>query len=112
MSELTRPIRRLLGRGDRSVDAAPAGARDPVVDAPRTASEPAAATDPAIQANADAAAASIAVDIPESDPLLAYLQTAPGSGRPRPARARLAGGPRPCVRPASRWSFRSSPRAS
>ena len=78
MSELTRPIRRLLGRGDRSVDAAPAGARDPVVDAPRTASEPVAATDPAIQANADAAAASIAVDIAESDPLLAYLQTAPG----------------------------------
>ena len=37
-----------------------------------------AATDPAIRANADAATASIAVDIPESDPLLAYLQTATG----------------------------------
>ena len=34
------------------------------------------------------------VDIAESDPLLAYLQTAPGTGRARPARARLAGGPR------------------
>ncbi len=33
MSELTRPIRRLLGRGDHSVDAAPAVASDPVVTA-------------------------------------------------------------------------------
>ena len=61
MTELTRPIRRLLGR------------REPIPAPPATvASEPAAG--PA-RAPDDPA---IAVDIPESDPLLAYLQTAPG----------------------------------
>jgi serine phosphatase RsbU (regulator of sigma subunit)/anti-sigma regulatory factor (Ser/Thr protein kinase) len=64
MTELTRPIRRLLGRGDQVADAA-------VPDAP---AEAAAVAD----ASTDPAAPSIAVDIPESDPLLAYLQSAPG----------------------------------
>jgi len=65
MSELTRPIRRLLGRGDREPDVmAPA---DPV--APAAAAAPVAPVAPQD---------SIAVDITESDPLLAYLQTAPG----------------------------------
>jgi serine phosphatase RsbU (regulator of sigma subunit)/anti-sigma regulatory factor (Ser/Thr protein kinase) len=60
MTELTRPIRRLLGRsGDPESTAIPAAT---------AVAEPARATDdPAI-----------AVDIPESDPLLAYLQTASG----------------------------------
>ena len=62
MSELTRPIRRLLGRGDRAVEAAPAPTEEPV--------QPVATTTPANDA--------ISVDIPESDPLMAYLQTAPG----------------------------------
>jgi serine phosphatase RsbU (regulator of sigma subunit)/anti-sigma regulatory factor (Ser/Thr protein kinase) len=61
MTELTRPIRRLLGRRD-------------------------ALPEPRITQPADVAAEplpmlddrAIAVDIPESDPLLAYLQTAPG----------------------------------
>ena len=65
MSELTRPIRRLLGRGDRPTEAAPAAAAEPLESA---------VTDPTHAM----AAATIAVDIPESDPLLAYLQTAPG----------------------------------
>jgi len=62
MSELTRPIRRLFGRGQRPADV-PAGtdlAERPVP------VEPAANRD------------SIAVDIPESDPLLAYFQSASG----------------------------------
>jgi serine phosphatase RsbU (regulator of sigma subunit)/anti-sigma regulatory factor (Ser/Thr protein kinase) len=61
MTELTRPIRRLLGRRDD-------------VPGPRTtqATEPAAEP---VRAPDDRA---IAVDIPESDPLLAYLQSAPG----------------------------------
>jgi serine phosphatase RsbU (regulator of sigma subunit)/anti-sigma regulatory factor (Ser/Thr protein kinase) len=62
MSELTRPIRRLLGRGDRAVEAVPARAVEPSVSATTPVTEP----------------SSIAVDIAESDPLLAYLQTAPG----------------------------------
>ena len=65
MSELTRPIRRLLGRNDRAVET-------PAVAAPR---EPIASTTAAM---ADAAPISVAVDIAESDPLMAYLQTAPG----------------------------------
>lgn len=68
MSELTRPIRRLLGRGDRPEDAVPAIAKDAVT-VPETVT-PATAADPGT--------GSISVDIPESDPLLAYLQTAPG----------------------------------
>jgi serine phosphatase RsbU (regulator of sigma subunit)/anti-sigma regulatory factor (Ser/Thr protein kinase) len=63
MTELTRPIRRLLGRGERTTPAAPAVAE---------------AVEPALVAPDPAVSASIAVDIPESDPLLAYLQSAPG----------------------------------
>jgi serine phosphatase RsbU (regulator of sigma subunit)/anti-sigma regulatory factor (Ser/Thr protein kinase) len=64
MTELTRPIRRLLARkGDA---AAPANAAAVAV-APATAGVPAVDDQP-----------SIAIDIPESDPLLAYLQAAPG----------------------------------
>ena len=61
MTELTRPIRRLLGRG----------AATP---APSDVTVPAVIADPARSAEEP----SIAVDIPESDPLLAYLQTATG----------------------------------
>jgi serine phosphatase RsbU (regulator of sigma subunit)/anti-sigma regulatory factor (Ser/Thr protein kinase) len=62
MTELTRPIRRLLGRG-ADVESVAAVA----------AVEPAAATsDPPSDER------SIAIDIAESDPLLAYLQSAPG----------------------------------
>ena len=65
MSELTRPIRRLLGRGDHPIVAAPPAEAEPL--------------DPAAPDPAPAPAApTIAVDIAESDPLLAYLQTAPG----------------------------------
>jgi serine phosphatase RsbU (regulator of sigma subunit)/anti-sigma regulatory factor (Ser/Thr protein kinase) len=61
MSELTRPIRRRFGRGDRPA----------VVVTEADVTEPPAAAPTEIRA-------SIAVDIAESDPLLAYLQTAPG----------------------------------
>lgn len=61
MTALTRPIRRLLGRGAAAIPDAPA-----VV----TGSSPA----PTRQLGND----SIAVDIAESDPLIAYLQSAPG----------------------------------
>ncbi len=46
--------------------------------APKTASDAGSGHRSGHPANADAATGSIAVDIPESDPLLAYLQTAPG----------------------------------
>ena len=59
MTALTRPIRRLLGRPDRQSN-----------DAARIDVEPAP--------SAVGPTASIAVDIAESDPLLAYLQSAPG----------------------------------
>ena len=62
MTALTRPIRRLLGRGG------------PVVEAP--AARPAEPTPPS--ATVDPASSSIGLDIAESDPLLAYLQSAPG----------------------------------
>ncbi len=62
MTELTRPIRRLLGRGDRS---------GPTLDV-------ASSSDAPTDAPAMPTSASIAVDIPESDPLLAYLQSAAG----------------------------------
>jgi serine phosphatase RsbU (regulator of sigma subunit)/anti-sigma regulatory factor (Ser/Thr protein kinase) len=62
MTALTRPIRRLLGRGDPLVEALPTDAGDPV-----------APVETPVQATG-----SIAVDIAESDPLLAYLQSAPG----------------------------------
>jgi serine phosphatase RsbU (regulator of sigma subunit)/anti-sigma regulatory factor (Ser/Thr protein kinase) len=60
MTALTRPLRRLLGRGDRTPD-----------DATATAVEPAPRAQPA-------GGASVTVEIAETDPLLAYLQTAPG----------------------------------
>ena len=63
MTALTRPIRRLLGR--------------PVeIPEPRTIRPADAGADPEPLPALDDRA--IAVDIPESDPLLAYLQTAPG----------------------------------
>jgi len=68
MTALTRPIRRLLGRGDQAIDAAPTVVEDPTPAVAETTAGP----------TADPTVASIAVDIPESDPLLAYLQTAPG----------------------------------
>jgi serine phosphatase RsbU (regulator of sigma subunit)/anti-sigma regulatory factor (Ser/Thr protein kinase) len=61
MTELTRPIRRLLGRPD-----GPGATPAPAV--PAAPEQPARAPDDP----------SIAVDIPESDPLLAYLQTVSG----------------------------------
>ena len=63
MTAITRPIRRLLGRS--GTDAAPDEAAVPAAPEPTT-DEAAVPT------------TSIAVDIPEHDPLLAYLQTAPG----------------------------------
>ncbi len=63
MSELTRPLRRLLGRGERATKA-PAAAVTP---------DPIASV-----ATGHGPTAAITVDIAESDPLLAYLQTAPG----------------------------------
>ncbi len=64
MTELTRPIRRLLGREDRAAHAAPAPSDVETVP---------------VHVDPDPGApASIAVDIPESDPLLAYLQSAAG----------------------------------
>jgi serine phosphatase RsbU (regulator of sigma subunit)/anti-sigma regulatory factor (Ser/Thr protein kinase) len=62
MSELTRPIRRLLGRDDHPAEPAPVVAAEPLP----------AIADPAPTDD------SFAVDIPEADPLLAYLQSAPG----------------------------------
>ncbi len=72
MSEVTRPIRRLLGRGDRVVDMPPPPAEQAADADVQLAGvgEPASDTGPV--------ANSITVDIPESDPLLAYLQAAPG----------------------------------
>lgn len=66
MTALTRPIRRLLGRGAPATEAAPATSR---LAAPIT--EPETATP-------DPATSSVGLDIAESDPLLAYLQSAPG----------------------------------
>ena len=62
MTDLTRPIRRLLRRGDPAVEVV-----SDITEAPVT---PVATGTPAGDA--------ISVDIPESDPLMAYLQTAPG----------------------------------
>jgi serine phosphatase RsbU (regulator of sigma subunit)/anti-sigma regulatory factor (Ser/Thr protein kinase) len=64
MTELTRPIRRLLGRRADAPEPTDTLVSEPVA-------EPARAPD-------DAATSTIAIDIPESDPLLAYLQAAPG----------------------------------
>lgn len=62
MTELTRPIRRLLGRRSDATD----------LEAP----PPTEVATPSGATPSDDR--SIAVDIPESDPLLAYLQSAPG----------------------------------
>jgi serine phosphatase RsbU (regulator of sigma subunit)/anti-sigma regulatory factor (Ser/Thr protein kinase) len=62
MTELTRPIRRLLGR--------PSAAPVPL---PTEATPPAA-----VEPDRAPDGAAIAIDIPESDPLLAFLQSAPG----------------------------------
>jgi serine phosphatase RsbU (regulator of sigma subunit)/anti-sigma regulatory factor (Ser/Thr protein kinase) len=62
MTVLTRPIRRLLGRGAAAVETLPARPAEPVP-------EPAAV---------DPASSSVGLDIAESDPLLVYLQSAPG----------------------------------
>ncbi len=63
MTALTRPIRRLLGRGTPAVDAsAAARPADPVVESPTDVPTTCAS----------------GIDIAESDPLLAYLQSAPG----------------------------------
>ncbi len=95
MTELTRPIRRLLGRGDRP---------EPTPDVASTSEIP---TDvPAMPTSA-----SIAVDIPESDPLLAYLQSAPGPVDI--ARLDLDSPPfANSEKPASPWWSRSCRRAS
>ena len=61
MTELTRPIRRLLRRRDDVPGSPLAQVERSPAEAVRPPEDPA-----------------IAVDIPESDPLLAYLQTAPG----------------------------------
>jgi len=63
MSDVTRPIRRILGRSGRASEA-------PTTTVPGK-------TIAAIPTG-DAPTAAITVDIAESDPLLAYLQTAPG----------------------------------
>ena len=67
MTALTRPIRRLLGRGAPAIDARPATTRH---------AEPTAGPEAATVA--DPATGSVGLDIAESDPLLAYLQSAPG----------------------------------
>jgi serine phosphatase RsbU (regulator of sigma subunit)/anti-sigma regulatory factor (Ser/Thr protein kinase) len=63
MTALTRPFRRLLGRTGSPVD-------------PTTTTHPAVLDRDAATTIADTP--SVAVDIPEHDPLLAYLQSAPG----------------------------------
>ena len=66
MTALTRPIRRLLGQSAPAIEAAPA--------APAQTAEPVTEPSP----TGDAATTTIGIDIAESDPLLAYLQSAPG----------------------------------
>ena len=68
MTALTRPFRRLVDRSTDGVEPAPD--HDPL--------EPATDAPAGIAAAAGADIASIAVDIPEADPLFAYLQSAPG----------------------------------
>jgi serine phosphatase RsbU (regulator of sigma subunit)/anti-sigma regulatory factor (Ser/Thr protein kinase) len=62
MTALTRPIRRLFGRGTPPVVASPVSPAESI--AGPTTTDPASST--------------IGLDIAESDPLLAYLQSAPG----------------------------------
>ncbi|HEV8698513.1 MAG TPA: GAF domain-containing SpoIIE family protein phosphatase, partial [Candidatus Limnocylindrales bacterium] len=61
MTALTRPIRRLLGRREDVPVSQPTAAAEPTAEPIRTPED-----------------SEIAVDIAESDPLLAYLQSAPG----------------------------------
>jgi len=68
MTALTRPFRRLVDRSTDGVEPAPD--HDPV--------EPATDAPAEIAAAAGVGVALIAVDIPEADPLFAYLQSAPG----------------------------------
>lgn len=63
MTERTRPIRRLLGRQREAP-----GALDPAAEIPAEPVLPVGATD----------VVSVSIDIAEADPLMAYLQTAPG----------------------------------
>ena len=63
MTALTRPIRRLLGRGAPTIEPAPAARPAEPIAEPETV---------------DTTTSSVGVDIAESDPLLAYLQSAPG----------------------------------
>ncbi len=78
MTALTRPIRRLLGRDDQAATAA--DGREPRSPHPPTLlpTPPSAATAPPTTIPAAAVGPSIAVDIAESDPLIAYLRSAPG----------------------------------
>ena len=73
MTALTRPIRRLLGRGAPAIETAPIAR--PAEPGPDLATAYPATADPAA---ADPATSSVGLDIAESDPLLAYLQSAPG----------------------------------
>ncbi|HEV8403052.1 MAG TPA: SpoIIE family protein phosphatase [Candidatus Limnocylindrales bacterium] len=77
MSEFTRPIRRLFARGTAASDGVPV---DASIAPNLTEATAGAAATSGTGASSTAAAvpAPIAVDIPESDPLLAYLQTAAG----------------------------------
>ncbi|HEY7130705.1 MAG TPA: SpoIIE family protein phosphatase [Candidatus Limnocylindrales bacterium] len=88
MIALPRPIRRLFGRGSRSGPATPASgpatpASGPGLPAAASSAVPIVVPGPAAAVAADRApdlgpSSSIVVDIPESDPLLAYLQSTPG----------------------------------
>ncbi len=68
MTALTRPFRRLVDRSTDGVEPAPD--HDPV--------EPATDAPAEIAAAAEREQCDLAVDIPEADPLFAYLQSAPG----------------------------------
>ena len=89
MTAITRPIRRLFGR-----------------------TEPIAAAEPAPAPAVPAELPGVAVDIPETDPLFAFLQAAPRAGGPVAARARVDRPWTSCAPPAWRSSSRWSRRAS
>jgi serine phosphatase RsbU (regulator of sigma subunit)/anti-sigma regulatory factor (Ser/Thr protein kinase) len=77
MSELTRPIRRFLGRGEPAhAVAAGAEATSERVGTDASALPGAVPTETPARSTPDVS--TIPVDIAESDPLIAYLQTAPG----------------------------------
>jgi hypothetical protein len=81
MTALTRPIRRLLGRAARRCEAAPATRPAEIAEPKRRRPIP--------------AISSVGLDIAESDPLLAYLQSAPGPVDLARLELELAGGRRP-----------------